>query len=187
LPNLSTTAQSYVGPFHAAQGLLSRTVLVSPSGAKRSKPNVTKWNDLVDCLAGDIITFVDDLRASGYDRESVWQEARQITSRLQYLGIQDAARKRRPSSQSGGAWAGTIFKICTEAVYKTVAQAKWDKRKNIIDDLVKKCKDATDLPSLCHKDLEKKRGFLVHLAMTFNNLVPFLKGLHLTIDSWHPL
>ena len=38
-----------------------------------------------------------------------------------------------------------------------------------------------------HKDLERKREFLVHLSMTFSNLVPFLKGLHLTIDSWRPL
>ena len=67
-----------------------------------SKPNVMKWNDMVDRLAGDVITFVDDLRASGYDRENAWRVARQITSRLQYLGIQDAARKRRPFSQSGG-------------------------------------------------------------------------------------
>ncbi len=61
-----------------------------------SKPNVVKWNDVVDRLAGDIIAFVDDLRASGYDRENGWQVARQITARLQCLGIQDAARKRRP-------------------------------------------------------------------------------------------
>ena len=59
-----------------------------------SKPNVMKWNDMVDLLAKDIITFVDDLRASGYDRENDWQVARQITSCLQYLGIQDAAGKR---------------------------------------------------------------------------------------------
>jgi hypothetical protein len=26
-----------------------------------SKPSVMKWNDLVDKLAGDILTFVDDL------------------------------------------------------------------------------------------------------------------------------
>ena len=152
-----------------------------------SKPNVMKWNDIVDRLAGDIITFVDDLRASGYDRENAWQVTRQISSRLQYLGIQDAARKRRPSSQSGGAWAGTIFEITPDSIYKTVSQAKWDKGKLYIDNLVDKCKDPMAPPRLNHKDLESKRGFLVHLSMTFPSIVPFLKGLHLTIDSWRPL
>ena len=57
-----------------------------------AKSNVVKWNDTTGCLAGDIITLVDDLCASGYDRENAWQVARQITSRLQYLGIQDAVR-----------------------------------------------------------------------------------------------
>jgi hypothetical protein len=41
-----------------------------------SKANVKKWNDIVDRLTGDIITFVDDLRASGCDRENAWQVAR---------------------------------------------------------------------------------------------------------------
>jgi hypothetical protein len=35
-----------------------------------SNPSVMKWNDLVDRPAGDMITFVDNLRASGYDREN---------------------------------------------------------------------------------------------------------------------
>ena len=39
------------------------------------------------------------------------------------------------------------------------------------------------LPDLLHKRLEKDRGFLVHLAMTFSALVPPLKGFHLTLDQ----
>jgi hypothetical protein len=152
-----------------------------------SKPNVMKWNDLVDRLAGDILTFVDDLRAAGYDQENAWRVARQITSRLQYLGIQDAARKRRPSSKSGGAWAGTIFLIALEAIFKTVSQEKWDKGRAIIFALAEECKDRSNPPNFCHKDLERKRGFLIHLAMTFPTIIPFLKGLHLTIDSWRPM
>jgi hypothetical protein len=152
-----------------------------------SMPSVMKWNDLVDRLAGDILTFVDDLRAAGYDRENGWQVARQIAARLQFLGIQDAARKRRPSTQDGGAWAGTIFLILVDAIYKTVSQEKWDKGRGIVLELAKLCLDRDQPPDLCHKDLERKRGFLIHLAMTFTNIIPFLKGLHLTIDSWRDL
>jgi hypothetical protein len=140
-----------------------------------SKPNVMKWNDHANKLAGGIITFVDGLRASGFDRENAWQVARQIVSRLQYLGIQDAARKRRPSSQTGGAWAGTILEIAMSSIFKTVSQEKWDKGKVIILSLVAECKDPHNPPNLCHKTLEKKRGFLVHLGMTFPNIIPFLK------------
>jgi hypothetical protein len=35
-----------------------------------------------------------------------------------------------------------------------------------------------------HKDLEKKRGFIGHVAMTFPALVLFMNGFHLIIDSW---
>jgi hypothetical protein len=134
-----------------------------------AKPNVMKWNN----QAGDIITFVDDLRASGYNRENTWQVARQITARLQYLGIQDAARKCRPSSQAGGAWAGTIFEILREVIYKTVSKDKWIKGKRIISELAAACKHRSSSPSLDHKDLERKRGFLVHLVLTFTTIIPF--------------
>jgi hypothetical protein len=138
----------------------------------------------VDRLTGDI-TFVDDLRASGYEQENAWQVSRQITARLQYLGIQDAARKRRPSLQSGGAWAGTIFEILPQTICKTVSQEKWDKGCTIVENLSARCQDRSHPANIGHKDLESKRGFLVHLAMTFTTIIPFLKGLHFTIDSWH--
>jgi len=35
-----------------------------------------------------------------------------------------------------------------------------------------------------HKDLEQKRGFLVYITRTYPSLTPFLKGIHLTLDSW---
>jgi hypothetical protein len=68
-----------------------------------TKPRVMKWDDSLQKIAGDIVGFVDDLRASGYSMEYAWGVARQVASRLQYLGIQDAPRKRRPPSQFPGA------------------------------------------------------------------------------------
>ena len=35
-----------------------------------------------------------------------------------------------------------------------------------------------------HKDSEKKRGFLVHLATTYDWMKPFFKGIHLTLETW---
>jgi hypothetical protein len=141
-----------------------------------------QWNDRVDQLAGDVITFVDD--STGYDSQSAWQVARQVASRFQYLGIQDAARKRRPSNQNPGAWAGCVFKISPNKIGKTVTQEKWEKAKAIAEAIAEKVLSEGLLPDLCHKELERQRGFLVHLSMTFSSLVPFLKGIHLMLDSW---
>jgi hypothetical protein len=37
---------------------------------------------------------------------------------------------------------------------------------------------------LTHKQLERRRGFLVYVAQAYPSLVPYLKGIHLTLDSW---
>jgi hypothetical protein len=59
-------------------------------------PYVMKWNVIADAIAGDVKTCVDDLREMGFSFENSWQVARQLGSRFQHLGIQEAARKRQP-------------------------------------------------------------------------------------------
>jgi hypothetical protein len=39
-------------------------------------------------------------------------------------------------------------------------------------------------PSIEHRLLEKDTGFSNHLAMTFEDTTPFLKGFYLTLNSW---
>ena len=74
------------------------------------------------------------------------------------LGIQDAARKRRFGSQRPGAWAGLVVETSKEGVYVTVSREKWDKCKRYIGDIVGKLNRTQQLN---HKELEKKRGFLI--------------------------
>ena len=69
-------------------------------------PNVFKWDSINQKVAGDLKAFVDDLRAVGYSLEHAWQIARRVASRIQYLGIQDATRKRRIDE---GTCSGTIY------------------------------------------------------------------------------
>jgi hypothetical protein len=148
-------------------------------------PHVYKWNSRVKRVAGEMVTFIDDSRGCGYSKENTWQIMRRIASVLQYLGIQDAPRKRRPPSQSPGAWAGSLNTVTPEQVGLSVTQEKWAKGKGIVFALAEKCLGPLlELPDLCHKSLEKDRGFLTHLSMTFPAIVPVLKGLHLTIDQW---
>jgi hypothetical protein len=52
-----------------------------------------EWDELVEKIAGDIVAFIDDLRASGHSVKWVWAIFRQVVLRLQYLGLQDMPRK----------------------------------------------------------------------------------------------
>ena len=45
-------------------------------------------------IAADFVYFVDDYRGTGYDEESCRRATRRLASVMQYLGEQDAARKR---------------------------------------------------------------------------------------------
>ena len=150
-----------------------------------SLPRVMKWNDETSSIAGDILAFVDDLRASGSSPEQAWQIARQVASRLQYLGIQDAPRKRRPPVQNPGAWAGSVFSTLDGKIIQTVEQAKWDKAKMLLQELLD-VYSKNDDPEISYKRLEVIRGFLCHLAMTYPIISPYLKGFHLTLAAHHP-
>jgi hypothetical protein len=58
--------------------------------------------------AADFVLYVDDNRSVGNTREEARLGARRVASVCSYLGIQDAARKRRSASKTPGAWAGTV-------------------------------------------------------------------------------
>jgi hypothetical protein len=165
----------------------TRVILNLPGDTKfdPTMPFVMKWNDSISNIAGDVVAFVDDLRASGKDEESSWGVARQFASRLQYLGIQDAPRKRRPPARVTGAWAGAIFSTINGLISQSVSQAKWDKGKEIVRKLLELLLENVD-GDMDYKDLERARGFLGHLSMTYEILTPFLKGFHLTLASHLP-
>jgi hypothetical protein len=145
-------------------------------------PRVMKWCKVAGRIAGDIIGFMDDERGSGHSLENAWQVHRQYVAKQQYLGIQDAPRKTRPPSQEKcGAWAGTVMRISKDRITRSVTQAKWNKGKEIVKWFREKC-DAAE--GYSYKQVLSKKGFLVHLCMTYSFLTPFLKGFHLLSDSW---
>ena len=154
--------------------------LIGNDNYNPSLPNVFKWNSRLKQMAGDIKAYVDDLRAIGCSLEHAWKIARAIASRLQYLGVQDAPRKRRCDN---GPWAGTIFHTDNKSVQKTVEQKKWDKAKSYLKFLSDHRDTVKDYKQVMidYKKLESIRGFLIHLAMTYEVLFPYLKGFHLTL------
>jgi hypothetical protein len=75
-----------------------------------------------------------------------------------------------------------------DAVYKFVTQERWDKTKAKIDWIWKEVQDirAGNKAAMDYKTLESYRGVLIYVSRTYTTLIPYLKGIHLTLDSWCP-
>ncbi len=127
---------------------------------------------------------MDNLRPTGPSRRDAWLAARQAASKLNFLGIQDAPRKRRASSRSPGAWAGGVIKTTDDGVFVMTSQEKWDKAKAQIEEV--RIMLERDPNKLNRKRLEQIRGFLQYVTQTYTSLTSFLIGFHMTIDSWRP-
>jgi hypothetical protein len=134
-------------------------------------------------MAAEGTRFVDDLRPVGLSYEDCWQAAHAIATHFSYLGLQISSRKTRPPSQQPGAWAGTHALVLPESTGITCGPDKWAKAKILLQQLQDELQHG---PHLCHKSLEQKRGFFVHLQRTYPCITPFHKGMHLTLDSWRP-
>jgi hypothetical protein len=85
-------------------------------------------------VACDCFTFVDDEPVNGPDKDLTWQASHTIAAKQSYLGLQDASRKARPSSQQPGAWAGAIVNIVALlGVCVLTSMEKWAKTKAILE------------------------------------------------------
>ena len=145
-------------------------------------PNVYKFDKINRRLAGDILSYVDDLRVLGFSLEHAWLIARWFASRMQQLGLQDASRKRRVDN---GPWAGGVYGTTDGNISKSVTKPKWQKGRDMIIWLVDEVLTKGNT-TLCYKTLEKQRGFLCHLAMVYDVIFPYLKGFHLDLCKHYP-
>ena len=144
----------------------------------------------IDSTSGDLAafftTYIDDVRSGGPSEDICVDATHQVACRVNYLGQQDAARKRRRVSQEPGPWAGAmVIARPDDGLYVTCAQLKWDKTKTII----KRWLDSRPTVGggdwmLDRIQLEKDRGFLVHITRTFTSAVPYLRRIHHTLESW---
>ena len=131
-------------------------------------------------IASDKHTYIDDLRLAAYCEAELWRVCQQVASRLNFLGLQHAARKLRELMQDAGAWAGAVVHTST-GVYLLVSMARWEKTKFIIESLQHEMRVHK---SFHFKDLESWRGYLIYVTRTYTAMKPYLKGLHQTLDSW---
>lgn len=131
-------------------------------------------------IAADLHKYVDDVRVTAPTQPEVERASSVVAKRAAYHGAQDAARKRRKSSQKPGSWAGANIETEGDAVYKTVSLERWQKTKAHLKQLEEWIKQK-EIP---RKPLESIRGYLVYVSLTYRSMVPYLKGLHLTLESW---
>ena len=187
-------------PYQAVQGMLVVKEVIL--GNRRDSENVFRWDEVRMNLLGsetydptlpwvwkirsedgkiaaDLFIYVDDVRLTGSSAEECRQAGRRTASVANSLGIQDAARKRRFGCQRPGAWAGSVVETSKEGVFDTVSQEKWDKCTRCIGDIVG---ELNCTQQLNHKELEKKRGFLIYVTRTYLAMVPFLKDIHQTLE-----
>jgi hypothetical protein len=96
---------------------------------------------------------------------------------------------------TAGDWDGTVIHTHMGQVCVKITQERWDKTRKMVRDIWQEYSNRqTELPvevlgedsagGLNNNQLERRRGFLVYVAQAFPSLVPYLKGIHLTLDSW---
>jgi hypothetical protein len=153
--------------------------------------------------ASDIVQYVDDMRIIAATKELAWECSSRTAKTLCFLGLQDAARKRRPQSQRPGAWAGATIAADGKRVTKGVTQERWDKLQykirwianqlGLSDDYTPKVfencsqgSEETPEGKIHFKTTEQFVGFMVYVSMTYTSLIPYLKGIYLTLNSWRP-
>ena len=162
-----------------------RAVLNLPGdkGYNPAMPWVFKWDDRNNRMASDFVCYIDDIRGLGGTEGSCRATTRRVAAGVNYLGQQDAPRKRRPPSKTPGAWAGAMCLSKPDGLYVTCTQAKWEKAKAIVGywRTVVVEEKSTQLDA---KRMEKDVGFLVHISRTFPATFPYLKGFYLTLNSW---
>jgi hypothetical protein len=161
-------------------------VLLNLPGSPSYDPHVVrarKFDSRHNKTAGDMLTYVDDTRTTGRSAGHCWDVSHQVGTCLSYLGIQDALRKHTAPSQRAGAWTGSLAQTPSMAIIVSCTQEKWTRARSYVEEMYSIWQQGE---RFSHKDLECKCGFLVYVTRTYPSLVPFLKGIHLTLDSCRP-
>jgi len=118
-------------------------------------PWVFKFNVSDGCIANDYFVYVDDVRATGNSYDACWLAVQTVASHYNFLGLQDAPRKRRAPSIQAGPWAGSTVHTAHDKVTVTVTLDRWRKAQQMVQ-LIQE-RSVGNLP-FDHKILESYRG-----------------------------
>ena len=136
-------------------------------------------------IAAALEAYVDDLRLLGWSELHCHAATSRAAKLLQYLGQQNATRKYRPPHTKPGPWCGSFVALKDSCVWVYTSQEKWNKAKRFIIELHNILATPGDVEAVIdYKFLERGRGFMIYFCRTYTSFVPYLKGMHLTMDSW---
>ncbi|KAL7579532.1 hypothetical protein ACA910_007907 [Epithemia clementina (nom. ined.)] len=130
-------------------------------------------------LAADVHLYVDDLQETAPSELEAWEASSKMAKTALFYGLQDAACKRRAPSKSPGAWASAVIKSTPYGVFKLVSDERWLKVEGRVATLQSWIKPT----QIDRKALEQIRGFLVYVTLTYGSMTPYLKDIHLRLDS----
>lgn len=134
-------------------------------------------------MAAALVSFFDDVRPYGPDRELAAAATRQVATGIQHHGGQDAARKRTLESQRPRAWAGSIAHSDLGMVRKFISQKKWDR---LGSDLVWFSVHLAEEIPMPRKTYRSKLGFILHTLDTYEDGQPYAQGFFLSLYSHLP-
>ena len=150
-----------------------------------SMPWVHKWNSRSKSMAAFFGTYIDDIRGGAASELVCRQAIHRAASRINYLGQQDAPRKRGQATKTPRAWAGSkCLSVEGEGLYVLSMKEKWLKAKIMIDNWYAKVVDDDSCTELEYKELERSVGFLCHVSRTYPIMFPYLKGFYNTLNNW---
>ena len=135
-------------------------------------------------LASEVFVYVDDGRITGHDEEACWAACRRMASKCSERGVQDASRKRTTPTPTPGSWAGTRTTTDNGVVAATVSKERWLKTQAQVRELDRLVDEADENGGVPLKPLLSIRGSLQYVCRTYDWLTPYMKGLHLSVDSW---
>ena len=99
-----------------------------------------------------------------------------------YLLLQDATKKWRHISQTRGECTVSItLSIEGVGLFVTVPEKKRNKEKYMISKCLSQFDYSTPQSYILLKDTEQKTCVLLHLDMDYPMIMPFLRGLYLTM------
>lgn len=134
-------------------------------------------------MAAGSPAFVDDGRTAGVTREICHAVAHRVSTYVNYLGEQNASRKRRPTSRTPGAWTGKMLWTNEPHPKKGVLPQKWQRQRA----------DLLSLHSsmLAGEDPDRKlflsatcRG--MSQTEVYTDLRPYYKSFYNALEAWRP-
>ena len=94
-------------------------------------PKVYKFDRVNNRLAATICSYVDDVRTAAATKEACDNTSHAVATKINYLGQQDAARKRESASKTPGVWAGASMETDAEkGVFASISVEKWKSVEN---------------------------------------------------------